>query len=156
MDYKNELAKLFKERENKKIVTATIGEVIEAPPNLRVSIWNKQVILEPNQLYMNDRLFNDHTRDYSLEGDIEDIDLTLEKNEITNAVIPPVLPYVPNPTPPAPWSFKGEGAMKGSGTYKAKGTIINTDTLKVGDKVKLTPTESFQVWFVDFKVRKVK
>lgn len=156
MKYQVQLAKILKDRENIEQIESTIGKVVSPPPNLRISIWNGKVILESNQLYMNDRLFSDHTRKFKLDGDIDDINLTLEKNEVTGITTPPVLPFVPAPAPPAPWAVQGtKGAMKGKGEYKANGTIINTDTLKKGDEVKLTPTENSQVWFVDFKVRKL-
>lgn len=154
-EYGAKLAKLFRELENKEMTESTIGNVVSPPPNLRISIWNNSVILEPTQLYMNDRLFDDHTRKFEIDGKVYEIDLTLEKNEVTDIITPPVLPYVPAPAPPPPWSVKGKGAMKGKGTYKTNGTIVNTDTLKKGDLVKLTPTEDIQIWFVDFKVRKL-
>lgn len=142
MDYTTKLSQMFKERENKKNIGATIGKVVEAPPNLRISIWNKQVILEPTQLYMNDRLFDDHTRTFKIDGEISEQSMTVGSSDM---------------------SLAGSGPHKhnllsweGSGGYKANGTIVNTDTLKVNDLVKLTPTEDFQVWFVDYKVRKVK
>lgn len=154
-EYGAKLAKLWKKLENQEIIESTIGEVISPPPNLRVSIWNSSVILEPYQLYMNDRLFDDHTRKFEIDGKVCEIDLTLEKNEVTEISEPPVLPFVPAPAPPPPWSVKGKGAMKGKGTYKTSGTIVNTDTLKKGDLVKLTPTEVAQIWLVDFKIRKL-
>jgi len=154
-EYGAKLAKLWKELENQEVVESTMGKVISPPPNLRISIWNNSVILEPTQLYMNDRLFDDHTRKFKIDGNVDNIDLTLEKNEVTEIVTPPILPFVPAPAPPPPWSVKGKGAMIGKGTYKTNGTIVNTDTLKIGDLVKLTPTENIQIWFVDFKVRKL-
>jgi len=155
-EYGAKLAKLWKELENQEIIESTIGKVISPPPNLRVSIWNNSVILEPTQLYMNDRLFDDHTRKFEIDGEVSEIDLNLEKNEVTDIIIPPVLPFIPAPAPPPPWAVKGKGAMKGKGTYKTNGTIVNTDTLKKGDLVKLTPAGVGQIWFVDFKVRKLK
>ena len=142
MDYSTQLANMWKNRENKKIIGVTIGKVIEAPPNLRISIWNKQVILEPTQLYMNDRLFGDHTRTFEIEGDITEQSMTVDSSLMTKAGSGPHLHDLKS------W--------EGTGSYKSNGTIVNTDTLKVGDLVKLTPTEDFQVWFVDHKVRKVK
>ena len=60
MKYTNRLTGMFKERENKEeIYSPCIGEVIQAPPNLIISIWGGDVILNAKKLYMNDRLFDD-------------------------------------------------------------------------------------------------
>ncbi len=48
------------------------------------------------------------------------------------------------------------GTIKGSGEYQANGKIVNTDTLIIGDRVKVTPVENGQKWIVDFKIRKIK
>jgi len=48
------------------------------------------------------------------------------------------------------------GTIEGSGKCKVIGTIINTDTLVVGDYVKVIPCQDGQMWFVDSKYRKVK
>ena len=145
MNYQTKLAKLFHSKTNKDPFEATIGKVLAPPPNLRVSIWNGQVILEPGQLYMNDRLFNDHTRNYSLEGNITEQTMSVSPSQITGEGSRDD----PNHNPHKLESWGG------TGTYKAEGTIVNTDTLKKGDLVKLTPTENGQIWFVDFKVRKL-
>lgn len=141
MKYQALLSKILKSKDNLEPFESTIGRVVTPPPKLTISIWNGQVILEPNQLYMNDRLFNDHIRDYSLEGEITEESIDITASDMTKA---------------------GQGPHKhtligfsGSGSYKASGKITNTDTLKKGDLVKLTPTESGQIWFVDFKVRKL-
>ncbi len=139
--YSVQLAKILREMENPTQIGPTIGEVVSAPPNLRISIWNGNVILEPSQLYMNDRLFDDHTREYEVDGEVTEQSMTVNSSDMT---------------------LEGQGPHKhsllswgGTGTYKAKGTIVNTDTLKKGDLVKVTPTEDIQIWFVDFKVRKL-
>lgn len=141
MKYQALLSKLLKSKDNLEPFESTIGKVITPPPKLTISIWNGQVILETNQLYMNDRLFNDHKRNYSLEGEIIEENIDITTSDMTKA---------------------GQGPHKhtlisfsGNGSYKAKGKITNTDTLKKGDLVKLTPTENGQIWFVDFKVRKL-
>lgn len=142
MDYVAALSGMWKSRENKTTTGSTIGRVVEAPPNLRIAIWNNQVILEPTQLYMNDRLFNDHTRTFSIGGDISEQTMTVDSSLMSLAGSGP---HLHNLT-----------SWEGTGNYKSNGSIVNTDTLKVDDLVKLTPTEDIQVWFVDFKIRKVK
>lgn len=116
-----------------------IGEVISPPPELKISILGGRVILYPYMLYMNDRLFDDYTRQYKLEGNITEYSF----NNTTESESIPQHPAHPIKK------------LAGSGTYKAKGTIINTCTLVVGDLVKVTPTENGQKWIVDFKIRKI-
>ena len=134
--YQEELAKMFKQYENPDPFESVLGVVIEGFPNLRISIYSGQVILGIDKLYMNDRLFDDYTRTYKLEGQITEYDF----QNTTNTEI------ASNHTHPIK-------TLAGKGTYKAEGTFINTDTLKVGDLVKVTPTDNGQMWFIDYKVR---
>lgn len=134
--YQEELAKMFKQYENPDPFEPVLGVVIEGFPNLRISIYSGQVILGIDKLYMNDRLFDDYTRTYKLEGQITEYDF----QNTTNTEI------ASNHTHPIK-------TLAGKGTYKAEGTFINTDTLKVGDLVKVTPTDNGQMWFIDYKVR---
>ncbi len=161
--YGAKLSKFFKKLENEDIIESTVGRVISPPPNLRISIWNNSVILESTQLYMNDRLFNDHTREYKLEGTIGAIDVTTSKQDIKDYIAPFLLKKdAPGDvTSPNKWiNTIGKSQIIGTSTGNrdlkiTEGTIVNTDTLKIGDLVKLTPTENAQIWFVDFKVRKL-
>lgn len=134
--YQEELAKMFKQYENLDPFEPVLGVIIEGFPNLRISIYSGQVILGIDNLYMNDRLFDDYTRTYKLEGKITEYDF----QNTTNTEV------ASNHT----HSIK---TLAGKGTYKAEGTFINTDTLKVGDLVKVTPTDNGQMWFIDYKVR---
>lgn len=134
------VAKYFKSLNKGKEFQSCIGIVIKAPPELTISILSGRVILYPRMLYMNDRLFDDYTRQYSLEGEITEyqFDNTTKSEPVSTHPAHPIL------------------KLAGSGTYKAQGTIINTCTLVVGDLVKVTPTENGQMWFVDYKVRKIQ
>ncbi len=136
--YQQELAKML----NKPVPSmfqTTIGEVTEPPPNLTISIFNNTVFLYPDMLYMNNRLFDDYTRDYEFIGEIENITInTTSSNTNSN-----------NHTHP-------HGTVQGKGEINSKGVITNTDTLVKGDKVVVIPVESGQKWIVGFKVRKVK
>lgn len=133
-------AKFLKGLETPKNFQVCIGEVIKAPPELTISILDGRFILYPHMLYMNDRLFDDYTRTYKLEGTLDEITINA-----TSANKPCGLGAT-NP----------HGTIEGNGEYKANGTFINTDTLKKGDLVKVTPTEKGQKWIVDFKIRKIK
>lgn len=133
-------AKFLKGLETPKNFQVCIGEVIQAPPELTVSILDGRFILYPHMLYMNDRLFDDYTRTYKLEGTLDEITINATSSN----------------KPCGSGATNPHGTIEGSGQYKANGTIINTDTLKVGDLVRVTPTENGQKWIVDFKIRKIK
>lgn len=148
-NYSAQLAKMFKERDNVEPFQSCIGEVIKAPPELTIKVMNGNVILYPKMLYMNDRLFDDYTRTYKLTGDIKKIKLDRCKIETTSSN---------SETGPGPHKHDHgiiEGELNGNGSYETEGSIINTCTLVIGDLVKLTPVESGQMWFVDYKVRKI-
>ncbi|MEG0069796.1 MAG: DUF2577 family protein [Cetobacterium sp.] len=142
MNYQTEMVKMMKQRENKEVeFEPCIGRVIKAPPEIEISIYDGQVILLPHKLYMNDRLYNDYTREFDIEGDITEITIESTSSNVEAS--------------PDPHKHK-HGTIEGTGKYKAVGTIINTDTLIVGDYVKVVPTEKGQKWFIDSKYRKVK
>ncbi len=134
----NFVAKYLKKLEKPKEFQTCVGVVIKAPPELTISILSGKMILYPRMLYMNDRLFNDYTRTYKLTGKITKYNFENKTNtEIASNHAHPIK------------------SLAGQGTYEAEGTFINTDTLVVGDLVKVTPTEAGQMWIVDYKVRKI-
>ena len=134
--FQDQFSKIMRSYENPEPFEAVVGTVIEGFPNLRISIYDGLTILDSKHLYMNDRLFDDYTRTYSLEGEITEYSFQNTTNtEVESNHNHPIK------------------NLQGKGSYKAKGTIINTCTLKVGDLVKLTPTASGQKWFIDYKVR---
>lgn len=136
--YQQEMAKMFIQ-ELPPIFQATIGEVIEPLPNLTISIFNNTATLYPDMLYMNNRLFDDYTRDYEFIGEVEDITINTTSSNINSN----------NHTHP-------HGTIQGKGEISSKGVITNTDTLVKGDRVVVIPVEEGQKWIVGFKVRKVK
>ena len=142
MNYELAMAKMFKKSDSQvSIFEACIGIVIKAPPETTITIWDGQVTLFPHMLYMNDRLYDDYTRKFDIVGEINEITITTTSSNIEIG--------------PGPHKHE-HGIIEGSGEYKAIGTIINTDTLKVGDYVKVVPTEKGQKWFIDSKYREVK
>lgn len=142
MNYELAMAKMFKKSDSEKTVfEACIGTVIKAPPETTITIWDGQVTLFPHMLYMNDRLYDDYTREFDIVGNITEITIDATSSNVEAG--------------PGPHKHS-HGTIKGKGKYKAVGTIINTDTLKVGDYVKVIPTEKGQKWFIDSKYRKVK
>lgn len=140
MSSSDELAKIFKEFIPEKKFQVCIGRVIKAPPELTISIMDGRVILYPYMLYMNDRLFDDYERTYKLTGTLDSITINATSS---------------NKTCSGGYTNQ-HGTIEGTGEYVANGIFINTDTLKVGDLVRVTPTEQGQIWIVDFKIRKIK
>lgn len=138
-DNSNFVAKYMKRLNKPKEFQTCVGVVIKAPPELTISILSGKMILYPRMLYMNDRLFDDYTRMYQLEGEIT------EYNFQNTTSSEPVSTHPAHPIK----------TLEGKGSYKAKGKFVNTDTLVAGDLVKVTPTESGQMWIVDYKVRKI-
>lgn len=140
--FANQLTKMFVERENPEEITEPcIGRVIKAPPETTISILDGNVTLFPHMLYMNDRLYDDYTRKFDITGELTEITINATTSNVEAG--------------PGPHKHE-HGTIEGSGKYKAVGTIINTDTLIVGDYVKVIPCQDGQMWFIDSKYRKVK
>lgn len=134
--YSDEMLKILRELENKEVVYPCVGEVLSPPPNIKVGILGGKVILEKEHLYINNRLMNDYTRDFQIEGETT---VTVNSSDMTKAGSGP----------------HKHDIKKVAGDYKASGIITNTDTLKKGDKVRVSPTEDIQVWFLDYKIRRL-
>lgn len=139
MKSSDKVATFFKKTSTVEEWQTCIGVVIKPLPELTIDILNGKHRLYPRMLYMNNRLFPDYTREYDIDGEIKDITINATTQNLPDAK------NLQNP----------HGTIQGSGKYKSVGTIINTDTLEVGDLVKVTPTENGQIWIVDCKVRKI-
>lgn len=133
-------AKFLRSLIPKKEFQSTVGVVIKAPPELTISLIDSNYILYPRMLYMNDRLFDDYTRQYSLEGEITEyqFDNTTKSDPVST-----------HPAHPIP-------KLAGSGTYKAQGTIVNTCTLKVGDLVKVPQQKKVKCGLLTIRCGKFK
>lgn len=57
MSYDIELAKMFKERNNKKSIGAIIGKIVGVNP-YKISIFDGQIILQQEQLYFCENILN--------------------------------------------------------------------------------------------------
>lgn len=53
-----ELAKMFKERDNKTPIGAIVGKIVNPLPNLRVAIFDGQFLLDKEQLYICSKIDN--------------------------------------------------------------------------------------------------
>jgi len=71
-----ELAKLFKERENKALIGSVVGKVVSAAPDLQVSIIDGNILLYKEQLYCCDHVVSGYTRQYTTEVAAGTIELT--------------------------------------------------------------------------------
>lgn len=57
MSYDIELARMFKERNNKKSIGAIIGKIVGVNP-YKISIFDGQIILQQEQLYFCENILN--------------------------------------------------------------------------------------------------
>lgn len=64
MNVYSELAKEFKKRDNFKTIGAIVGKVEAGLPDIKISIFNGQIILNKQNLFMSDQIFSHH---YSLK-----------------------------------------------------------------------------------------
>lgn len=127
----NTLAQIIKARDNPKWLGAITGEVIKAPPNLEVRLENK-VVIKNHKIIISIEKIIGYQRTYSLKGNITkyDFDNTTSSEAVPN-----------HPAHPIP-------KLSGTGTYTAEGTIQWTDTLKVGDKVLMLPTNEQEYFYL--------
>lgn len=131
----NKLALMFKSRDNPVFLGAITGEVVKAPPELEVKLENGVTIKNKKIMISIEKIVG-YERAYSLEGNITeyDFDNTTKSSPVPN-----------HPAHPIP-------KLKGKGTYKAEGKIKWTDTLKIGDKVLMLPTNDHKYFYLIDKV----
>lgn len=134
-------AEILKELENTPWMGVLTGEVVGAPPELKVKIHEK-IVLEKHQIVVSWEKVKGYNRAYSLEGTLDNIeqDMTVDSSNM---------------------SLAGSGPHKhnllawggtGSGTYTAHGTITWKDELVVGDKVILIPALNEKKFYLVDKV----
>lgn len=125
------LAEIIKKRDNPLWLGAVTGEVVKAPPELQVKLENG-IIIKNHKIMISIEKIVGYQRTYSLQGEITQYDF-----ENTTSSEP-----VPNhPAHPIK-------KLSGKGTYTAEGTIQWTDTLKVGDKVLVLPTNKEEYFYL--------
>ena len=125
------LAEIIKKRDNPIWIGAITGEVTKAPPELEVKLENG-IIIKNHKIMISIEKIVGYQRTYSLEGNITEYKF----NNTTSSESIPNHPSHP---------IKN---LEGSGTYKAEGTIQWTDTLKVGDKVLMLPTNKEEYFYL--------
>jgi hypothetical protein len=152
--YQVEVAKMFRKLRNEKPIGTVLGEVINPPPELKISILEGQIILYPDQLHMTDHLWDDYFRTYKIESEITEMTRDISKYNYTNTTATEKAP--PGPHIHGVKTLNGSGSDESTGNYKAQGNFWFTNTLKKGDLVMLVPAVDEQTWFIVDKARKVK
>lgn len=151
-DWANDLISMMKEQ-GVTMPTQLIATVETAPPELTLR-FSEQVI-PSEQIYCSNYLLPHYHRDYTIDGTVDDIELSLSKMEVNNTTNTSHAGEGPH-THAIP-SIKGEegtaGSLKGSGTYKTHGDIWFEDTLKAGDEVLVNIVGVY--WVVVSKITKM-
>ncbi|BEP28820.1 DUF2577 family protein [Helicovermis profundi] len=75
MDYDVELARLLKERNNAKHESALIGSVVSDFPEIKIVIYNGEVLLTKKNLYFTNTVLS-HIREVELTGSIKIKEIT--------------------------------------------------------------------------------
>ena len=133
--------------------TQVIATVETAPPELTIR-FSEQVI-PTEQIYCSNYLLPHYHRDYTIDGTVDDIELSLSKLEVNNTTS--TSPAGEGPHTHAIPNIKGvegtAGGLKGKGTYKTHGDIWLEDTLKPGDEVLVNIVGVY--WVVVSKITKM-
>ncbi|MCF2626265.1 DUF2577 family protein [Fusobacterium perfoetens] len=125
------LAEIIKKRDNPLWLGAVTGEVVKAPPELEVKLENG-IIIKNHKIMISIEKIVGYERTYSLKGNISQYDF---ENTTSSE------PVSTHPAHPIK-------KLSGKGTYSAEGTIQWTDTLKVGDKVLMLPTNKEEYFYL--------
>ncbi|WP_432662445.1 DUF2577 domain-containing protein [Wukongibacter baidiensis] len=134
----SELAKLFKERENKSYLGPQIGKIISPLPDIQVALGDK-IILTKEHLMIASHILKDYEREFAIEGKVQ---LSQENAGETNTA-----------SVGDHGSHKHTVAQLNIDTgYKSTGKIKWTDSLKIDDEVILIPTVNEQQYYVIDKV----
>lgn len=125
------LAEIIKQRDNPLWIGAVTGEVVKAPPQLEVKLENG-IIIKNHKIMISIEKIVGYQRTYSLKGNITqyDFDNTTSSEPVSTHPAHPIK------------------KLSGKGTYTAEGTIQWTDTLKVGDKVLMLPTNKEEYFYL--------
>ena len=125
------LAEIIKKRDNPLWLGAVTGEVVKAPPELQVKLENG-IIIKNHKIMISIEKIVGYQRTYSLKGNITqyDFDNTTSSEPVSTHPAHPIK------------------KLSGKGTYTAEGTIQWTDTLKVGDKVLMLPTNKEEYFYL--------
>lgn len=131
--------------------TQLIATVETAPPELTLR-FSEQVI-PSEQIYCSNYLLPHYHREYTIDGTVDDIELSLSKMEVSNTTSTAVAESHSHNIPSIKGVGGAAGSLKGNGTYKTHGDIWLEDTLKAGDEVLVNIVGVY--WVVVSKITKM-
>ncbi len=141
MDGISELAKLFKERENKLYLGPQVGKVLSPLPDIQIALGDRIILSKENLLIASHTLI-DYEREFSIEGQIQLSQTSAGETSST--------------------SVGDHGShnhtvstLNIDTNYQSTGKLKWTDSLKAGDEVMLIPATNEQQYFLIDKVVKL-
>lgn len=149
-DWANDLISMMKEQ-GVTMPTQLIATVETAPPELTLR-FSEQVI-PSEQIYCSNYLLPRYHREYTIDGTVDDIELSLSKMEVSNTTSTAVAESHSHNIPSIKGVGGAAGSLKGNGTYKTHGDIWFEDTLKPGDEVLVNIVGVY--WVVVSKITKM-
>ena len=149
-DWAGELLLMMKEQ-GVTMPTQLIATVETAPPELTLR-FSEQVI-PSEQIYCSNYLLPRYHRDYTIDGTVDDIELSLSKLEVNNTTSTATAESHTHNIPSIKGTEGTAGGLKGKGTYKTHGDIWFEDTLKAGDEVLVNIVGVY--WVVVSKITKM-
>lgn len=99
--------------------------VTSPPPELKIKFGEQEIPSE--QIYCSNYLLPHYHRNYTIDGVIDEIDISVSDYTFTNTTKDLSGDKIKD--------LAGTGKIKGNGTYKSHKDIWLEDTLKVGDEV---------------------
>lgn len=133
------------------VPTQLIAKVETAPPELTLKFAEQ--VIPSKQIYCSNYLLPHYHRDYTLEGTVDDIELSLSKMEVSNTTSTATAESHSHNIPSIKGVEGAAGSLKGNGTYKTHGDIWFEDTLKAGDEVLVNIVGVY--WVVVSKITKM-
>ncbi|WDV47146.1 DUF2577 family protein [Clostridiaceae bacterium M8S5] len=146
----NELAKLFKERDNNPYIGPLIGVVVEPLPDIQIALGEKILLTKENLVV--DLMFKEHERSFEISGDIkltQDEPCETEEGTFTEKTT--------NPNAPTPHPHHHKVPEITLDTqYEGKGVIKFSDMkLEKEDLVLLVPSSDEQTYYLIDKVKQL-
>lgn len=129
MDGIVELAKMFKERNNKSWSGIQVGVVEYEFPEIKIRLGDV-ILLDKSKLLFSSHVLSGYEREFAIEGDLEFTDSDAGQTSVNSS------------------HSHSIQSLSVNTQYKSNGKIKLTDTLKKGDKVILVPTADEQYYYV--------
>lgn len=149
-DWANDLISMMKEQ-GITMPTQLIAKVETAPPELTLKFAEQ--IIPSKQIYCSNYLLPHYHREYTIDGTVDDIELSLSKMDVNNTTSTATAESHSHSIPSIKGVGGGAGSLKGNGTYKTHGDIWFEDTLKAGDEVLVNIVGVY--WVVVSKITKM-